>query len=100
MRFMMDSLESEKAVREGALEEMKLCEECSKMDFEDVKKRLSDLDKSVTSVVGVLNPEDEKKKIADEKFNGVMDVFTKDAETRLAQVRNDVQFITEHVDKM
>jgi len=47
MRFVMETLELDKAVREEALEDMKLCDAASKLDFTDACNRLADLEKAV-----------------------------------------------------
>merc|ERR1719359_1437493 len=40
MRFLMDTLEGDKALRDEAIEDMKLCDSVCKMDFEDVLRQL------------------------------------------------------------
>merc|ERR1719408_609768 len=56
MRFLMDTLEGDKTLRDEALEDMKNCDSSSKLDFDDALRQLGELDKAVRAVDDIVKP--------------------------------------------
>ncbi|CAE8648588.1 unnamed protein product, partial [Polarella glacialis] len=103
MRFLMDTLESDRSVKDGALKDLELCESASKLDFEEASRRLSELEKKVRGVEAIVAAKapsdaeatngaaDEGSPLGDSRFDRVMRSFVADAKTRLADLRTQVE---------
>lgn len=95
MRFVMETLELDKSVREEALEDMKLCETASKLDFGDACARLADLEKAVTKVEEITS--DSSKGVSDDKFNEAMRTFVGNSKGKLTELRTQVEEVTQSI---
>jgi len=95
VRFIMDTLEGERKVREEALEDMKFCDPTSKIDFEDSVRRLGELEKAVDKVAVAVKSKDEDpagpSHVDDEKFDTAMRSFVDSSKEQLANVRKKVE---------
>lgn len=100
MRFLMDTLEGDRTVREEAFEDLKLCDSVAKLDFEESVRRLSELEKNVAKVEVAIksgDPSNESgpSKINDEKFDAEMRKFVSDAKSQLTTLRTQADAVTE-----
>jgi len=95
MRFLMDTLELDKTVRDEALEDMKLCGAASKLDFGDCCARLDNLEKAVKKVGEITS--DSSKGVDDEKFNVAMRTFVDNSMGGLSELRTQVEEVQESV---
>lgn len=105
MRFIMDSLEGDKKLRDEALEDMKKCEEASKIDFDEAVRQLAELEKNVTKVADAVTPTATEgassegatalAKIGDAQFESAMRVFVTGAQKQLSALREQVNEVTE-----
>jgi len=89
MRFLMDTLEGNKALRDSALEDMKLCVDVSRLDYPEMMRQLRDITKSVQDVHAIVKPGDSPphpdglSMLEDAKFEDPMRTFVSESEERL-----------------
>eukprot|EP00927_Polykrikos_kofoidii_P038732 TRINITY_DN33156_c1_g1_i1.p1 TRINITY_DN33156_c1_g1~~TRINITY_DN33156_c1_g1_i1.p1 ORF type:complete len:1639 (+),score=436.28 TRINITY_DN33156_c1_g1_i1:144-4919(+) len=97
MRFMMDSLETDKRLRDEAIEDMKLCEASSRLDFTESVRQLTELEKNVSKVADAVVPAPEATvaKIGDPQFESAMRVFVTNSQKQLGVLRESVEEVTE-----
>ncbi|CAJ1376945.1 unnamed protein product [Effrenium voratum] len=88
IRFIMDTLEADRKVKDGALEDLKLCEDASKLDFDESVRRLNELEKRVTTVEALLEQGEPGE---NDRFHEAMQGFVKDARERLSKLREQVE---------
>lgn len=97
-RFLMDTLESDRSMREAALEDMKECDEVSKISFKDTLIKLSDVEKTVAKVEKAVFPKEPPAEgeqpgpgmIGDARFENPMREFTNAAKAQLDALRAQV----------
>lgn len=99
MRFLMDTLEMDRAVRDEALEDLKLCDVASKLDFDDCTKRLNDLEKGVNRVADIVTDGTNGAKLSDGRFNTAMKSFVDDAQGKLSGLRTQVDEVVDSIKK-
>jgi len=99
MRFIMESLESDKTLRDDSLEDMKYCDEVSKLSFEETDKQVGDLEKVVKRVSDAVTPAEGQAvgKIGDEQFERHIRIFLVDAQKQVASLREDTNKCVELV---
>merc|ERR1712083_72841 len=95
MRFMMDSLEGDRAVREGALEDMKLCDSSAKIDVDDAVARLGKLEGAINQVSKYVKPEEGDPKVKDDKFNSIMSDFVTLAQGKLSHLKEQASEVAD-----
>lgn len=90
IRFLMDTLESDRKVKDGAMKDLELCESAAKLDFEESARRLNEIEKKVTSV------EKSLQEINDDSgaFKTPMEAFVTTAQGRLSKLREKVEEAT------
>eukprot|EP00438_Fugacium_kawagutii_P020605 Skav209882 [mRNA] locus=scaffold3263:59982:78052:+ [translate_table: standard] len=87
IRFLMDTLESDRKVKDGAMKDLELCESAAKLDFEESARRLNEIEKKVTSVEKSLQEIDDDSGA----FKTPMEVFVTTAQERLSKLREKVK---------
>ena len=94
LRFIMDEVEPD--VQRGALQELKLCEAASKLDFDESVRRLSEMDKKLSVMEEALKQStgtgadgegEGKPSRFGEHFEAEMQGFVADAKLRLSNLR-------------
>ena len=92
IRFLMDTLESDRKVKDGAMKDLELCESAAKLDFDESVRRLTEIEKKVTSMESSLQ---ELKQSADgdkiNEFQTVMQAFVTTAQATLAKLKEKVE---------
>ena len=89
IRFLMDTLESDRKVKDGAMKDLEFCESSAKLDFDESVRRLNEIEKKVTLVEGSL------KELKDDKtdtdgFQTVMQAFVTAAQATLSKLKEKV----------
>eukprot|EP00435_Cladocopium_sp_Y103_P062666 s552_g24.t1 len=92
IRFLMDTLESDRKVKDGALKDLELCESSAKLDFDESVRRLNEIEKKVTLVEGSLKElKDDAKTDKADGFQMVMQAFVKAAQATLSKLKEKVE---------
>eukprot|EP00913_Durusdinium_trenchii_P015015 g14081.t1 len=107
IRFLMDTLESDRKVKDGAMKDLELCDAAAKLDLEESVRRLAEIEKKVAFVHDTLKdekdekdqtPKDDKgdeKSVSESKvqddFLQVMQAFVEDAQAGLLKLREQVE---------
>jgi hypothetical protein len=86
----MDSLESDRGVRDDALDDMKLCDASSKIDVDDAVARLGKLEGAINQVVKYVKPTEGDPKVKDDKFNSNMSDFATQAQEKISDLKAQV----------
>jgi hypothetical protein len=101
IRFLMDTLEGDKALRDEALEDMKFCEPSSKLDFDDAIRQLTSLEKSINDVGAIVKAKDDGcGQLEDPNFEGQIRKFVESAQEQLAKLRAVSDEALEHLTKV
>eukprot|EP00929_Paragymnodinium_shiwhaense_P074338 TRINITY_DN38031_c0_g1_i1.p1 TRINITY_DN38031_c0_g1~~TRINITY_DN38031_c0_g1_i1.p1 ORF type:complete len:1727 (+),score=662.87 TRINITY_DN38031_c0_g1_i1:149-5329(+) len=103
MRFMMDSLEVDKRLRDEAFDNMSKCEEASKLDFDESCRQVGELEKKVAKVLSTVTPAEEAKdgekaatgKVGDAQFESALRAFATAADKKVKELRTQVDEVTE-----
>eukprot|EP00931_Biecheleriopsis_adriatica_P056669 TRINITY_DN3358_c0_g1_i2.p1 TRINITY_DN3358_c0_g1~~TRINITY_DN3358_c0_g1_i2.p1 ORF type:complete len:1642 (-),score=572.30 TRINITY_DN3358_c0_g1_i2:3-4904(-) len=124
IRFIMETLESDRKVKDGAMEDLKLCDASSKLDFEEAVRRLGELEKKVKAIESAVEPvpaEDGKERkdsvdidfeqgkitvngkdtspgpsaMGDARFDGIFREFVKSSREQLAELKGQAEEVQE-----
>ena len=85
IRFLMDTLELDRKVKDGAMKDLELCDSAAKLDFDESVRRLTEMEKKVMLV------ESNLKDVEMDAFQKVMQDFVTMAQEKLSKLREQVE---------
>ena len=97
IRFLMDTLESDRKVKDGAMKDLELCDAAAKLDLDESVRRLTEIEKKVSLVEEALKDaasKDESEETGVSETDGfpkVMQTFVTDAQSSLSKLRTQVE---------